>query len=316
MQDPITVFVAGDGAPPTTEAGVEVPFVIGEQQRPSARQAITDAGLEVEVVYIDRPAGDQYDDKVMDQNPRVPARLDEGETVTINVGRAADPPPQTNAAADPAADQPNRSRPSRRPTQPQPTRPTTRPPTTQRADHDAGGDDHDRTMTRHPAVGEADRAGDRQLPDRQPAARRPRRPRPGDDQASRRGGQPAPRRARARRRAGRRRSATPPGASRPASSTSSFPVDVYQTGSGTSTNMNVNEVIATLASQAARATGPPQRPRQCLAVVERRRAGGDPPRRDRRADSAHPPGARLLVDALRDLSRAHDAAPSRPGAPT
>ena len=31
---------------------------------------------------------------------------------------------------------------------------------------------------------------------------------------------------------------------------SSFPVDVYQTGSGTSTNMNVNEVIATLASQA------------------------------------------------------------------
>ena len=30
-----------------------------------------------------------------------------------------------------------------------------------------------------------------------------------------------------------------------------FPIDVYQTGSGTSTNMNVNEVIATLASSAA-----------------------------------------------------------------
>ena len=29
-----------------------------------------------------------------------------------------------------------------------------------------------------------------------------------------------------------------------------FPVDVYQTGSGTSTNMNVNEVIAHLASAA------------------------------------------------------------------
>ena len=29
-----------------------------------------------------------------------------------------------------------------------------------------------------------------------------------------------------------------------------FPVDVFQTGSGTSTNMNVNEVVATLASQA------------------------------------------------------------------
>src|SRR6202165_3284956 len=30
---------------------------------------------------------------------------------------------------------------------------------------------------------------------------------------------------------------------------SEFPVDVYQTGSGTSTNMNMNEVLATLASQ-------------------------------------------------------------------
>src|SRR4051812_25371372 len=29
-----------------------------------------------------------------------------------------------------------------------------------------------------------------------------------------------------------------------------FPIDVYQTGSGTSTNMNVNEVIANLASEA------------------------------------------------------------------
>src|SRR5262249_47369645 len=31
---------------------------------------------------------------------------------------------------------------------------------------------------------------------------------------------------------------------------SQFPLDVYQTGSGTSTNMNANEVIARLASQA------------------------------------------------------------------
>ena len=29
-----------------------------------------------------------------------------------------------------------------------------------------------------------------------------------------------------------------------------FPIDVFQTGSGTSTNMNVNEVVATLASDA------------------------------------------------------------------
>ena len=32
---------------------------------------------------------------------------------------------------------------------------------------------------------------------------------------------------------------------------SSFPVDVYQTGSGTSTNMNANEVIANLANAEA-----------------------------------------------------------------
>ena len=33
-----------------------------------------------------------------------------------------------------------------------------------------------------------------------------------------------------------------------------FPIDVYQTGSGTSSNMNANEVIATLASRAGKAT--------------------------------------------------------------
>jgi len=35
-----------------------------------------------------------------------------------------------------------------------------------------------------------------------------------------------------------------------------FPVDVFQTGSGTSTNMNVNEVLATLASQSGSAVHP------------------------------------------------------------
>ena len=33
-----------------------------------------------------------------------------------------------------------------------------------------------------------------------------------------------------------------------------FPIDVYQTGSGTSSNMNANEVIATLATRSGRAT--------------------------------------------------------------
>ena len=36
-----------------------------------------------------------------------------------------------------------------------------------------------------------------------------------------------------------------------ASTTTQFPIDVFQTGSGTSSNMNANEVIATLAGDGA-----------------------------------------------------------------
>jgi beta-lactam-binding protein with PASTA domain len=130
VQDRITVFVAGASATSTTEAGIPVPFVIGATEA-SARQAITDAGLEVDVVYIDRPFGDQYDDEVMDQNPRVPARLAEGEVVTINVGRASEAPPQTNP---PQTNPPQTNPPQTNPPQtnpPQTTSPqTTSPPTT------------------------------------------------------------------------------------------------------------------------------------------------------------------------------------------
>ena len=45
-----------------------------------------------------------------------------------------------------------------------------------------------------------------------------------------------------------------------------FPVDVFQTGSGTSSNMNANEVIANLAGDGR----PPQRPRQHGPVLQRR----------------------------------------------
>ena len=41
-----------------------------------------------------------------------------------------------------------------------------------------------------------------------------------------------------------------------------FPIDVYQTGSGTSSNMNTNEVLANLASERARQAGAPERRRQ------------------------------------------------------
>ena len=51
-----------------------------------------------------------------------------------------------------------------------------------------------------------------------------------------------------------------------------FPIDVFQTGSGTSSNMNANEVIANLAGDAAS----PQRPRQHGPVVQRRVPVGGP----------------------------------------
>ena len=47
-----------------------------------------------------------------------------------------------------------------------------------------------------------------------------------------------------------------------------FPIDVFQTGSGTSSNMNTNEVIASIAG-AERRHRAPQRRRQHVAVVQR-----------------------------------------------
>ena len=56
-----------------------------------------------------------------------------------------------------------------------------------------------------------------------------------------------------------------------------FPIDIYQTGSGTSTNTNMNEVVAHLAADpAGRARGPPQRRRQPLPELERRDPDGAP----------------------------------------
>ena len=69
-----------------------------------------------------------------------------------------------------------------------------------------------------------------------------------------------------------------------------FPVDIYQTGSGTSTNMNANEVIANLANQQLglrrRREGqggrrPSERPRQHGPVVERHVPRRDAHRRRR-----------------------------------
>ena len=129
VQDRVTLVVAGDDAAATTEGGIEVPHLIGDSEA-SARQQLADVGLEVEVVYIEDNRT-QWIGNVMDQDPRSPARLDDGDVVTINVGEAPDipvttSPPQTNP---PQTNPPPTNPP---PTNPPPTNPppTNPPPTT------------------------------------------------------------------------------------------------------------------------------------------------------------------------------------------
>src|SRR5215203_534540 len=82
-----------------------------------------------------------------------------------------------------------------------------------------------------------------------------------------------------------------------------FPIDVYQTGSGTSTNMNVNEVVATLASRDLDAAVHPN------DHVNASQSSNDAvPTAIRIAvarllvDDVHP-AVEALIDALRELSR-------------
>ena len=190
------------------------------------------------------------------------------------------------------------------------------------------------------ALGHADRPGGRQLPHRPPPARRPRRPRPGRDQAPRRGRQRLARRARRRR---RRWPAAIGAAARRVEAgelDDQFPIDVFQTGSGTSTNMNVNEVLATLASATlgdARCTPTTtSTPRSRRTTPCRRRSASPSPGcsstrstrpsrrwsprsrdarravRRRRQGRAHPPDGRHAGDARPGGRRVGRAA--RPGA--
>ena len=83
-----------------------------------------------------------------------------------------------------------------------------------------------------------------------------------------------------------------------------FPVDVFQTGSGTSTNMNMNEVLATLASERLGRQGASQRRRQRLAVLQRRVPLRHPPGRGhRRSQDDLIPALEHLAEALRKKSR-------------
>ena len=65
-----------------------------------------------------------------------------------------------------------------------------------------------------------------------------------------------------------------------------FPLDVFQTGSGTSTNMNANEVIATLASRRCGQAGQRQRPRQHGPEQQRYDPHGDSRQRRHRRQRA------------------------------
>ena len=161
-----------------------------------------------------------------------------------------------------------------------------------RIEHDTMGEV--RVPARRP-VPRTDAAGSRELPDlRQPPRTRPHRgARP--DQEGRRPRQ---------RRAGRARQDVADAIAAAADEVAAgeydgdFPIDVYQTGSGTSSNMNTNEVLATLATRRARARRAPERPRQRVAVVQRRvpdlRARG---RHGRRRPRPHP-GAGHLAESL------------------
>jgi fumarate hydratase class II len=78
-----------------------------------------------------------------------------------------------------------------------------------------------------------------------------------------------------------------------------FPIDVFQTGSGTSSNMNANEVIAAIAGE-GRA---PQRPREHGPVLQRRVPERRAPGRARRGDEHAAAGARAARAVLRRQGR-------------
>ena len=74
-----------------------------------------------------------------------------------------------------------------------------------------------------------------------------------------------------------------------------FPIDVFQTGSGTSSNMNANEVIATLAGDGVHPNDHVNMGQSSNDVFPSAR----PPRRARHRDERAPPRARAARGVLR-----------------
>ena len=101
---------------------------------------------------------------------------------------------------------------------------------------------------------------------------------------------------------------------RAASMPAQFPLDVFQTGSGTSTNMNANEVIATPREPRARQAGASQRPRQHVPEQQRRDSERDPRERGaRRRARELLPALEALREVLLDKETRRGRRCSRPG---
>jgi len=79
---------------------------------------------------------------------------------------------------------------------------------------------------------------------------------------------------------------------------------VWQTGSGTQTNMNANEVIANVASELARHEDPPNESREHVAVVERRLPDGHAHRCAKQLAHRLVPAVARLRAAITDKSEA------------
>ena len=97
-----------------------------------------------------------------------------------------------------------------------------------------------------------------------------------------------------------------------ASTTTQFPIDVFQTGSGTSSNMNANEVIATLAGDGAHPNDHVNMGQSSNDVFPSRR----PPRRARRGDEPAAARARAARAVVRGEGRASSRTSSSPAART
>ena len=92
-----------------------------------------------------------------------------------------------------------------------------------------------------------------------------------------------------------------------------FPIDVFQTGSGTSSNMNTNEVLATLAGERLGAQGAPERRRQRPAVEQRPVPVRHPHRGDEGDDQR--PEARTRPPRVRARGEGRRVRPGRQGRP-